>query len=76
MTVPAVHVRISRYFSPRGDSNTRYIYTILVPIKFNLRRNRRSLKMARPCEHPNLKNAYTPALNLDLALNLVACCAT
>ena len=55
MPVPAVHVRISRYFSPRGDSSTRYIYTILVPIKFNLRRNRRSLKMARPCEHPNLK---------------------
>ena len=56
MPVPAVHVRISRYFSARGDSSTRYIYTILVPIKFNLRRNRRSLKMARPCEHPNLKN--------------------
>ena len=55
MPVPAVHVRISRYFSPRGDSSTRYIYTILVPIKFNLRRNRSSLKMARPCEHPNLK---------------------
>eukprot|EP01052_Picozoa_sp_SAG31_P043791 SAG31_NODE_7414_length_1695_cov_4.439850_1_plen_72_part_00 len=56
MPVPAVHVRISRYFSPRGDSSTRYIYTILVPIKFNLPRNRRSLRMARPCdEHPNLK---------------------
>ena len=53
MLVPAVHVRISRYFSPRGDSSTRNIYIILVPIKFNLRRNRRSLKMARPCEHPN-----------------------
>eukprot|EP01052_Picozoa_sp_SAG31_P010751 SAG31_NODE_597_length_13674_cov_3.402947_12_plen_89_part_00 len=47
-----------RYMSEYRDTSRRAeiavlgIYIIWVPIKFNLRRNRRSLKMARPCEHP------------------------
>eukprot|EP01052_Picozoa_sp_SAG31_P044499 SAG31_NODE_7784_length_1596_cov_3.770875_1_plen_63_part_00 len=61
MPVPAVHVNIEILLPARRYSTTRYIYTVLVPVKFNLRRNRSSLRMARPCEHPNLKKV--PMIN-------------